>query len=73
MGEFAGWNYRVVVMRDEQGEYLEIREVYYEKDGTPAGHCETDILRSEDEEGLHRMIENLQDSLSQPILKFNEC
>lgn len=38
------WNYRVVRFQDEiEGEYLEIKEVYYHKDGSLMGYCDATV------------------------------
>ena len=36
-----GWNYRVMQFEDEIGEtYYEIKEVYYNRDGSLMGYCD---------------------------------
>lgn len=33
------WNLRFVVFTDEPDPYMELREVYYDENGLPIGHC----------------------------------
>lgn len=38
------WNYRVMEFEDEiEGKYYEIKEVYYNRDGTLMGYCDASI------------------------------
>lgn len=38
------WNYRVMEFEDEiEGKYYEIKEVYYNRDGTLMGYCNASI------------------------------
>ena len=38
------WNYRVMQFEDEIGEaYYEIKEVYYNRDGTLMGYCDANV------------------------------
>jgi hypothetical protein len=66
------WNYRIVLMQQHGETWYEIREVFYEDDGTPAGHCDA-IPAGDDKEELERLVERFEDAFRQPILKFNEC
>ena len=63
------WNYRVVEMTEENGgEYLiAIREVYYEENGMPSGHCEPSMI-SESAHGLEEIVDRMKEALSSPPL-----
>ena len=38
------WNYRVMEFEDEiEGTYYEIKEVYYNRDGTLMGYCDASV------------------------------
>jgi len=38
------WNYRVMEFEDEfEGKYYEIKEVYYNRDGTLMGYCDASV------------------------------
>lgn len=64
------WNHRVVDMSEENGgePLFEIREVYYEDNGMPSGHCETPVM-SETMEGLAQTLDRMKEALAQPVLK----
>lgn len=64
------WNHRVVDMTAENdGDPLfEIREVYYNGENKPRGHCEPSVM-SETVEGLAKVIDRMKEALEQPVLK----
>jgi len=38
------WNYRVMELTDElEGKYYEIKEVYYNRDGSLMGYCDASV------------------------------
>ena len=38
------WNYRILELDDiEEGKYYELKEVYYDRDGTLRGYCDTTV------------------------------
>jgi hypothetical protein len=38
------WNYRVMEFEDEfEGKYYEIKEVYYNRDGSLMGYCDANV------------------------------
>jgi hypothetical protein len=38
------WNYRVLELDDiDEGKYFEIKEVYYNRDGTLMGYCDATV------------------------------
>ena len=63
------WNIRVVdvSLDDEDDNILEFREVYYDTNNNPYGHCAL-TLCAESLDDLHDMIIKLHDSLEQPVL-----
>ena len=44
------WNYRIVNVDEtiEEDQSLEIREVYYDRQGEPYGHCSACLLYTSD-------------------------
>lgn len=66
------WNHRVVRFNDEEmGEYFEIKEVFYDKDGSLSGFSEATIM-SDSFEGLHEQIEWFKTATSKPIINESE-
>jgi hypothetical protein len=66
------WNHRVVRFNDEEmGEYFEIKEVFYDKEGNPNGYSEASIM-SDSFEGLHEQIEWFKTATSKPIINEAE-
>ena len=62
------WNIRVVdVSLDDEYQMLEFREVYYDTNDDPYGHCALTVC-AESIDGLHEMVEELQDALDMPVL-----
>ena len=67
------WNLRAVKMFDEfeQEKYIEIREVYYDDDGEPMGHCEA-AMCGESLDDLQTYVEWALEALKKPVLEFKE-
>lgn len=65
------WNYRVVEVRDGDEQYYEIREVYYNSDGSLLGHCEA-TAASDSVEGLNEVLDMMRDALTQQVLFSSE-
>jgi len=63
------WNYRIVNVDEtiEEEQSLEIREVYYDRQGEPYGHCSAEVFGNEIEE-LDRVLTNMRQAFDQPIL-----
>ena len=63
------WNIRVVdvSLDDDDDQILEFREVYYDHNEEPYGHCAL-TLCNETLDELGDMIAELQDALEQPVL-----
>lgn len=63
------WNHRVVRMPDDGlgEEWLEIQEVYYNRQGQPCGYCNA-CMGSETLEGLALQVERFAECLKLPIL-----
>lgn len=62
------WNHRVVRFNDEEmGEYYEIKEVFYDKDGSLSGYSDATIL-SESFEGLHEQIDMFKSATAKPVI-----
>jgi hypothetical protein len=66
------WNHRVVRFNDEEmGEYFEIKEVFYDKNGNPTGYSEASIM-SDSFEGLHEQLEWFKTATAKPIINEEE-
>ena len=63
------WNYRIVNMdsEDDNKVSLEIREVYYDRQGEPYGHCGAEVFGNELGE-LDQVLTNMRQAFDQPIL-----
>lgn len=62
------WNYRVVRFYDAiEGDYLEIKEVYYNRDGSLAGYCDATV-GAESVDGLLDVIDMMLADIKQPII-----
>jgi hypothetical protein len=65
---FAHWDYRVLRSEDPDGTAVyEIREVYYNADGFPDGHCSASAL-SEDRGGLLQVMAMMAEAIAKPTL-----
>ena len=64
------WNHRVVDMTSEnEGDPLvELREVFYDRDGIPVGHGGPSVM-SETMEGLREVVDRMKKAIDQPVLK----
>lgn len=64
------WNHRVVRTFDEVfGEYFELAEVYYDKEGTPYAYGNASI-GGDTLDGLTEQVEMFRRSLEMPILEY---
>lgn len=62
------WNYRVVRFENEDmGEYFEIKEVFYNKDGGLAGYSEASIF-SDTYDGLFEVIDLMKAATAKPVI-----
>lgn len=63
------WNHRVVRMPDDGfgNEWLEIQEVYYNRQGQPCGHCNS-YVGGETMEELRVQIERHTKAMALPVL-----
>jgi hypothetical protein len=64
------WNYRIVDMSEPEGPHFELREVYYDTDGKPTGHCAAEVS-SESLDGVADVYKMMQDALAHPVIKFD--
>ena len=64
------WNYRLVQMTDEDDEpCMEVREVYYDRQGKPAGHCRATVSGETIDE-IQQMLNWIrEDALENPVLR----
>jgi hypothetical protein len=63
------WNYRVVKADDWEG--YEVREVYYDENDVPYAHGSAALL-CEDMEGLRQVFEWMKAALEKPILEAKD-
>lgn len=63
------WSYRIVNMDEDPEEEpsFEIREVYFDRNGDPYGHCAAEVFGGDLEE-MDKVLERMQAALDQPIL-----
>jgi hypothetical protein len=62
------WGYRIVnVDSDDDETSLEIREVYFDQEGNPYGHCGAEVFGNDIQE-LDRVIERMRSAFDKPIL-----
>lgn len=63
------WNYRVLAHIGHMEVYLQIHEVYYDKDGTPDGYTANPITVGGDNlKELSWVLSQMRDCLDKPIL-----
>lgn len=69
------WNYRVLAHDDYEGikedpdeVYLEICEVYYDKDKVPNGYADSKSIGSSNIKGLNWSLNKMKLALKKPIL-----
>lgn len=64
------WNYRVLAKQDKEGEiYLNVHEVYHDKNGKPNGATENPItISGESIEDMHWQLEKIALGLRKTIL-----
>lgn len=66
------WNHRIVRTFDEPyGEYFELAEVFYDKDGTPYAYGQASI-GGDTVYSLTQQVEQFKKSLDLPILNYPE-
>lgn len=71
-GHNMTWNYRVVRFpNDEMGEYFEVKEVFYDKDGGLAGYSEASVF-SETFDGLHETLNLFREAFAKPVIREEE-
>lgn len=63
------WNLRIVRMPRDQwgGEWLEIQEVYYNKQGQPCGYCNS-FAGGENMDEIKEQLKRHEEALALPIL-----
>ena len=68
------WNYRVVKFQDEtsdEGEYYEIKEVFYDNLGKPVGYSDANC-GADTYEGLFKCMSMMQAAHAKPVLDESE-
>ena len=63
------WSYRIVNMDQDSEEEpsFEIREVYFDREGNPYGHCAAEVFGGDLEE-MDRVLAHMKEALDKPIL-----
>ena len=65
------WNYRAVKFKEDEEEYLEIREVYYDTLGNPMGHCSATVS-GETLGELETVLQMMSSALGKTVIKFDK-
>lgn len=68
------WNYRVIKFEDdigEDGNYYEIKEVFYDAAGKPVGYSDA-VCGSDTYEGLFKCMSMMQSAHAKPIINEKE-
>jgi hypothetical protein len=66
------WNYRVLELDDEdEGKYYEVKEVYYNRDGTPMGFCDAVVGGCSFEE-IMRVLDMMKKDVHKSILNISD-
>ena len=67
------WNYRIIETEENGEIFLNIHEVYYDKDGTPNGYTENPVtVNGEVVEDLKWVLNKMIECLDKPILLGGE-
>ena len=63
------WNYRIVNVDEtfEEDQTLEIREVYYDQQNEPYGHCGAEVFGNEIEE-IDKLLTTMREAFDYTIL-----
>jgi hypothetical protein len=63
------WKYRVMELDDEfEGKYYEIKEVYYNRDGSPMGFCDAVVSGGSIEE-LIKVLDMMKEDAHMAVVK----
>ncbi len=63
------WNHRILAHKDGDEMYLQIHEVYYDKDGKPDSHTANGVsVGAESLEGINWVLEKMKECANKPIL-----
>lgn len=66
------WNYRVVRFKDDiEGEYLEIKEVFYNRDGSLAGYSDATV-GAESIESIMNVLDMMREDAHKAIIDEEE-
>ena len=68
------WNYRVVRFKHsefEEDEYYEVKEVFYDANGTPVGYSDA-VIGAETYEGLFKVVGLMQSAYAKPVMDEDE-
>ena len=64
-----GWNHRILAHKDGDEMYLQIHEVYYDKDGKPDGYTANGVsVGAESLDGIKWVLEKMKECATKPIL-----
>jgi hypothetical protein len=66
------WNYRVLELDDnDEGKYYEIKEVYYNRDGSLMGYCDA-VVSGESLERVIDVLDMMKADAHKAILKHED-
>ena len=63
------WNYRIMEFDDiEEGKYYELKEVYYDRDGSLRGYCDTTVS-ADSVVGIINVLNMMKEDAHRSVLK----
>lgn len=63
------WNYRILELDDiDEGKYYELKEVYYDRDGSLRGYCDTSVSAGS-VEGIIEVLNTMKEDAHRAILR----
>ena len=66
------WNYRVMELDDiDEGKYYEIKEVYYNRDGSPMGYCDA-VVSGESIGELIKVLDMMKTDVHKQVMKISD-
>ena len=63
------WNHRILAHKDRDEMYLQIHEVYYDKDGKPEEYTANGVsVGAESLDGIKWVLDKMKECVNKPIL-----
>lgn len=67
------WNYRLVKIKSNTGEdYIEIKEIYYDKNNCIKGYSEAPIPYGENKDEVKQCLDLMYTALNKPIINESD-